>query len=217
MKLKIPAILLLLLIFLISGGSIVEAQQRPTPTTIPPTSTPTAVPPTATPTVAPSATPTGDTGGTANPAAAQTATKGILRGTVYEDTNGDGKCQGTGEPILTGITIQFAGGPNQETLTQTSVDDGTFSLAADFGTWQISAIPPTGSAVTSEKTQTVTIDTRQQVVNVDFCVSAVRALLPESGAAADPGSPLLYIALVGAFLVVTGVGLHWRKRVVPEK
>lgn len=145
---------------------------------------------------------------------------GSIRGTIYNDTNGDGKCSGTNEPVLTGVPIEFISNDGQTVLYLQSGSDGTYGLvAAGFGTWQVSAKPPANYAVTSAKTLSVFISEEQQLsLGNDFClrqasgstINPAPVVLPESGA---PAAPVLWLAaIVGLFLMGVGVLLQIRGR-----
>jgi hypothetical protein len=148
--------------------------------------------------------------------------RGSIRGTVYEDKNADGKCVGTGEPGLPGVTIEFVSTDGETVVFLGSGDDGTYGLvAAGLGTWTVTAKPPEGWAVTSQNSIEAFLDTdRNLILGVDFCVvrgtgtsgtaSSGAVVLPESGAAV---SPVLIAALIsGSSLVFAGAGLEWRRR-----
>ena len=151
-----------------------------------------------------------------------TGNRGSIRGTVYEDRNADGKCVGTGEPGLPGVTIEFVSTDGEAVVYLGSGDDGTYGLvAAGLGTWTVTAKAPEGWTVTSQNPIEAFLDTdRNLLLGVDFCVVRVTAIagdgvtgvvvLPESGAAA---SPALIAALIsGSSLMVAGAGLEWRRR-----
>jgi hypothetical protein len=154
--------------------------------------------------------------GTNPPAAAgQTDVRGSIRGTVYEDTDGDGLCHGTDEPVLPGIPVEFRMEGSQESLFLESGDDGTYGLVAvGMGTWHVSAAPPTGYAVTSSKTLSVSLtESEKLVLNVDFCVSeagAIQVLLPESGATTGGFSVFTALVMIGMLFVLLGIGFRWR-------
>ena len=143
---------------------------------------------------------------------------GSIRGTIYNDTNGDGKCSDTGEPVLVGVPIEFISNDGQTILYLQSGSDGTYGLvAAGFGTWQVSAKPPANYAVTSAKTLSVFISEEQQLsLGNNFClrqasgstIIPVPVVLPQSGA---PAAPALWLAaMIGLLLVGVGVVLHGR-------
>jgi hypothetical protein len=151
--------------------------------------------------------------------------RGSIRGAVYDDRNADGKCVGTGEPGLPGVSIEFVSTDGETVVFLGSGDDGTYGLvAAGLGTWTVTAKPPEGWAVTSQNPIEAFLDTdRNLILGVDFCVvkgagaSGVGAVagtgvivLPESGGAV---SPALVAALTsGSSLVFAGAGLEWRRR-----
>lgn len=143
--------------------------------------------------------------------------RGSIRGTVYEDKNADGKCVGTGEPGLPGVTIEFVSTDGETVVFLGSGDDGTYGLvAAGLGTWTVTAKPPKGWAVTSQNPIEVFLDTnRNLILGVDFCVvkgtgTTGAVVLPESGAVISPA--LVGALIAGSSLVVAGAGLEWRRR-----
>jgi hypothetical protein len=78
---------------------------------------------------------------------AQAQSSGAIRGTVYSDTNSDGVCVGTGEPVLAGVPIQLVTADGQTVVNLESGSDGTYGMvAAGFGTWNVTALPgPAGN------------------------------------------------------------------------
>lgn len=148
--------------------------------------------------------------------------RGSIRGTVYEDKNADGKCVGTGEPGLPGVTIEFVSTDGETVVFLGSGDDGTYGLvAAGLGTWTVTAKPPEGWAVTSRNPIEAFLDTEQNLIlGVDFCVVKGTAIagagatgvvvLPESGATVS--SALIVAMISGSSLMIAGAGLEWRRR-----
>lgn len=184
-----------------------EAQEiRPTPTnegggaaTPPPGETVTPIPPTATPV----------------PSTGASPADGSIRGTLYEDKNGDGQC-GASDPILAGIPIQFVSNDGQTTVYLQSGDNGTYGLVgAGYGTWQVSADPPAPWVVTSAKTVQAFIGSEQKVaLNINFCLANIEnirsnVVLPVSGTAAS-NAPFFIAAVVGLGLLFVGLGLRRR-------
>ena len=147
---------------------------------------------------------------------AQSNQDGSIRGTIYDDQNADGKCVGTGEPTLTGVTIKFVTADAKNVIYLESGDDGTYGLvAAGLGTWTVSAEPSSGRVVTSQDPISVFLSAEQRLVlNVDFCIAGSGTtppvtVLPESGASV---APILLAALVtGGGLVAVGAGLEIRR------
>jgi hypothetical protein len=200
----------LFLLFGLSQIAPLEAQEiRPTPTnegggatTPPPGETVTPIPPTATP--EPGTSPT-----SANPA------DGSIRGTLYEDKNGDGQCSAT-DPVLAGIPIQFVSNDGQTTVYLQSGDNGTYGLVgAGYGTWQVSADPPAPWVVTSAKTVQAFVGSEQKVaLNINFCLANIEnirsnVVLPVSGTAAS-NTPFFLAAVVGLGLLFVGLSLRRR-------
>lgn len=143
--------------------------------------------------------------------------KGSIRGTVYQDLNGDGQCVGKGEPVLAGVPIKFVANDGKTTLHLQSGEDGTYGLVgAGFGTWTVTAEPNNEWVVTSENPVEVFLGSEQLLVlGVDFCLAKVgtvppQTVLPESGAAIAP--VLLAAMTVGVGLSVAGFALEIRRR-----
>lgn len=164
-------------------------------------------------------------------------TRGSIRGTVYEDKNGDGMCSGTDDPIIAGIPIEFVSNDGQVTLYLQSGEDGTYGLvAAGLGTWTVTVRPPENYVVTSAASHQVLIDAENRVATgVDFCVRQRATgpgpggpggpgpkphhpvVLPESGAPAQtsneqPAAFLLVAAFVGILLISAGGVVTIRER-----
>lgn len=163
------------------------------------------------------------------------AQSGSIRGTVYQDTNGDGECVGTGEPTVQGVPVDIMSPGGENDLVLESGDDGTYGMvAAGLGTWTVSIAPTSGWIVTSNNYIEVFLSEEQPgVEGVDFCV--VRAgtvtppantptptstpvpgttppavLLPDTG---SPIAPLLLAALAGGTgLILAGLGFEWHRR-----
>jgi hypothetical protein len=141
--------------------------------------------------------------------------RGSIRGTVYEDRNGDGKCVNTGEPILAGIPINFVSNDGQWTTRLYSGENGTYGLvAAGLGTWNVTADPPAPWVVTSRKTVQAFLGENQRLVlGVDFCLSKTGTrppVLPAAGAAVSP--LFATAALVGLGLMGLGAGIEIRRK-----
>lgn len=140
--------------------------------------------------------------------------RGSIRGTVYQDLNGDGICVNTGEPILAGVPIQFVSGDT--TVYLQSGDNGTYGLvAAGLGNWTVTAQPGTGWVVTSKNPLQAFLNADQQVIlGVNFCVASsstpIKIVLPESGSGVAP--TLIAALLIGAGFIAAGAGLELRRR-----
>jgi hypothetical protein len=149
------------------------------------------------------------------PETAGPADDGSIRGTIYEDLNGDGKC-GPGDPILAWIPIQFVSDDGGRTTAYLqSGDNGTYGLvAAGYGDWNVSADPPAPWVVTSAKTVKVSLSREQNLaLNVDFCLANIetvqrRVTLPQAGAPLASMAVALFAVLGMAFM---GLGLGWRR------
>jgi len=141
--------------------------------------------------------------------------RGSIRGTVYQDLNGDGKCVNTGEPILAGIPIQFVSNDGKTSLFLQSGSNGTYGLvAAGLGTWSVSAKPSADWVVTSKNPLEAFLGTNQLLVlGVDFCLAKAGTaivVLPDSGALLAP--VLVLATALGSMFVVAGAGLEIKRR-----
>lgn len=149
-------------------------------------------------------------------AIAQEEVRGSIRGTVYNDLNGDGKCGSTtGEPTVVGVPIEFVSNDRKTVVYLETGDDGTYGLvAAGLGTWSVSAKPSSDWIVTSANPLSVFLGTDQRLVlGVDFCIAKVGTIitvLPKSGAGLAPA--LLASFLVGGTFVAAGLALEVKRR-----
>ena len=143
---------------------------------------------------------------------AQTAVKGAIRGTVYQDANADGVC-GAGDPTLAGVRIDFTpeGGQTMSLLT---TSDGSYGLASIIlGAWQVTVWPSTGWVTTSQQTLAVVLTSEQNTAeNVNFCLAQQStsggdgsSTLPESGVFAPP--KFLAAAAASIVLMLAGIAL----------
>ena len=147
---------------------------------------------------------------------------GFIQGRVYKDVNGDGHCVNTGiagEEPVPNVNVQFTNSDGNVVITHYSGPEGIFGLVrAGFSWWEVTVLPPTGWVVTSEPTIYVPVfEDSLSHDDVNFCLSEgaparVVALLPESGAAANSG--LTIAALTGLVLLLGGVGLEIRRRLI---
>lgn len=161
---------------------------------------------------------------------AEPISRGSIRGLVYTDANGDGKCVNTGlvgEAPAAGVTLEFVSSDEKTIITHVSAENGGYELAAAGESyWRVTAQPPAGWVVTSPNPLYVPIypDT-PLALDVNFCVQKLTAvpaplplpavpgtttLLPESGASANTGS--LWLAFGGLTFVLVGLGLYWREK-----
>lgn len=214
-KSKISLMLgLALLLFASLTLPAAQAQEQPTPTNTP-WPTPTNI---------------------AQPAA---VTHGSIRGMVYADVNGDGKCVGTGvagETAVAGVTIQFTSSDEKTIITHTTAENGAYELAgAGESYWRVTAQPPAEWIVTSENPLYAPIYPNTLLAaDVNFCVQKGTAVypliptlaftpaagdyvLPEAGASANPAvptapaAPTAPITLLAFFsLGLIALGLIWR-------
>lgn len=161
---------------------------------------------------------------------------GSIRGAVYEDVNGDGKCVNTGvagENPVANVNLEFTNTGGDWKVNLYSGSNGTFGLvAAGFGYWRVTAQPNSDWFVTSQNPVVVAIDTDKTVAqDVNFCVSRglynpmlpvqpippiyiPPVVLPESGAPANAagGMGTAVFALVALGLMTAGIGLEWQRR-----
>lgn len=189
-------------LFLLLGslGAAPAVAQRPTPTTIP-TQEPTAV---------------------ATPSASTDSNDGSIRGTVYEDQDGNGVC-GAEDPTVSDIPLQFVSNDGNTALYLKSGADGTYGLvAAGYGTWQVSADPPAPWRVTSANPRQLFLSTSDRTaLNINFCLRSGTTtevadgvvLLPTAGASATTSAvPFLVAGLLGVFFIAAGLGLKLKGR-----
>lgn len=149
--------------------------------------------------------------------------RGTIRGAVYQDVNGDGRCVNTGvsgEVPVPGVNVEFVSSDEETVVTLFTGDDGTYGLvAAGQSVWRVTAKPdPAKWVVTSENPRSVPLlDVASlEQLNIDFCVaSPARAVivLPKSGAAAGPLNMVTAVAaLLGVGVFALGLGMEWRRR-----
>ena len=149
-------------------------------------------------------------------AMAQEEARGSIRGTVYNDLNGDGKCgSSTAEPTVVGVPIEFVSSDGKTIVYLETGDDGTYGLvAAGLGTWSVSAKPSTDWVVTSANPLSVFLGTDQRLVlGVDFCIAKVGTIitvLPKSGGEIAPA--LLTAFLIGGSFAAAGLALEMKRR-----
>lgn len=210
-QVKISFILGLVLLLLASVTQAQEPQPtptntpRPTPTNLPP---PTNPPPT--------------TGG---------SIQGSIRGVVYADVTGNGRCVNTGvagETAVPNVSIEFVSSDEKTVITHTSGANGVFELAAAGESyWRVTAKPPAGWVVTSENPRYAPIYPETPLATgVNFCVMQVTAvplpipptsglLLPDSGATANSTPTIsLWMAIAGLGLILAGLILHRQQKKV---
>lgn len=103
--------------------------------------------------------------------------QGTIRGTVYLDVDGDGRCVNskvTGELPIPNIDLTFVSLSGGQSATLYSGSNGTYGLpSAGQGTWMVTAVPnPALWKVTSTNPIQVTVSESAGLVqlNVDFCV-----------------------------------------------
>ena len=126
---------------------------------------------------------------------------GSIRGTVYIDSNSDGRCGPEfGDPTHPGVPIEFVSNDGNFTTYLQSGDNGTYGLvAAGLGTWQVSARPNANDfVVTGTTTRAVFIGEEEPLaLGVDFCI------VPTSGGTIPGGglgviAPITHLPTAGA-------------------
>lgn len=161
---------------------------------------------------------------------------GSIRGAVYQDVNGDGRCVNTGVPgegPVAGVDLEFTNTGGDYSVTLYTGENGTYGLvAASYGYWRVTAKPSSEWIVTSQNPVVVAVDgDKPLALDVNFCVfrgfhqpgfpilypvQTFPAVLPESGAPAEQGAGgvTAVVALLGLSLIVAGVGMEYRRRTV---
>lgn len=145
---------------------------------------------------------------------------GSIRGTVYLDKDGDGKCTGEEkEPVHAGTPIEFVSNDGKYTTFLQSGSNGTYGLvAAGYGTWKVSARPNANDfVVTSKPTLNVFISKESPLaLGIDFCIREKKgvttpAVLPAAGGAA---SNVGFVVALGAgfSLLAAGAFVEGRRR-----
>ena len=190
-----------------------QATPRPTPTNVPP-------------------------GGSGNPPPEADGTdgRGSIRGTVYNDLNGDGSC--ATEPALGGVPIKFVSDRGDTTVFLQSGENGTYGLvAAGLGTWTVTAEPGAGWIVTSKNpVQAFIGEESNLVLGVNFCVAEGSTtdntgsdndgsgnsgsgqprpnprsvIMPTAGASVAPA--LVTTGATGIALFLAGAGIEFNRR-----
>lgn len=161
---------------------------------------------------------------------------GSIRGTVYLDVGQDGNC--TGDPVISGIPIEFTSNDGGTTVYLSSGANGTYGLvAAGLGTWQVSVVPPAGYVAVSTPTTSVFLSADTPVATgVDFCISttdgtttetttgttsggsagtgqsSAPVVLPASGEASNSSGWLIGLGVVGLALIGAGLFIQARRR-----
>lgn len=126
--------------------------------------------------------------------------RGTIRGTIYLDIDGDGRCLNNnlaGEVPIPGIDLTFATLDGNQNVMLYSGSNGTYGLpSAGQGIWLVTAVPnPALWTVTSANPIQVELSENAGLVqlNVDFCVKAAAGVslptarlqtLPENDASA---------------------------------
>jgi hypothetical protein len=167
---------------------------------------------------------------------------GTIRGAVYQDVNGDGKCVNTGvageEPIA-GVSLEFVSSDEVHVIHLYTGENGTYGLAnAGFSNWKVTAQPSSDWVVTSTNPQYALIDhDNPEKTDVNVCLAKVgywygpvypvnpiypggqvppSMVLPESGAPATTNNLTVLLtavaALGGLSICMVGVGLEVKRR-----
>ena len=166
--------------------------------------------------------------------AASAQDNGSIRGAVYQDVNGDGRCINTGVPgegPVAGVDLEFTNTGGDYSVTLYTGENGTYGLvAASYGYWRVTAKPSSEWIVTSQNPVVVAVDgDKPLALDVNFCVfrgffhpiypvwqhgQTLPAVLPESGAPAGQsgGGATAVIALLALTFIAAGVGLEYRRR-----
>lgn len=182
-----------------------------------------------TPTNTPRPTPTNMAPPTSPPPAPSANVQGSIRGVVYADVTGNGRCVNTGvagETAVPNVPIEFMSSDEKTIITHTSGENGVFELAAAGESyWRVTAKPPAGWVVTSENPRYAPIYPETPLAtDVNFCVMRVTAvplpapptsgiLLPDSGAPANSAANIsLWLAIAGFGLILVGLFLQRQQR-----
>ncbi|MCZ7672544.1 MAG: hypothetical protein M5U34_38145 [Chloroflexi bacterium] len=101
---------------------------------------------------------------------------GTVRGFVYLDVNGDGRCVNTGvagEEAVVGIPVEFVSSDEKHTITNTSAINGAYELAgAGLSYWRVTAKPDNNWVVTSQNPLYAPVtEENLAAVDVNFCVA----------------------------------------------
>ena len=109
--------------------------------------------------------------------------RGTIRGAVYLDVNGDGRCVNSnvaGEVPVPGIDLTFVTLSGYQNAALYSGSNGTYGLpSAGQGIWTVTAVPqPSLWTVTSANPIRVQLDTTTglEQLNVNFCVAAAQGV-----------------------------------------
>jgi hypothetical protein len=131
----------------------------------------------------------------------QSAGVGFIRGTVFDDADGDGQ-RGEDEEGLSGVQLTFRAGDAEHSVT--SRDDGSYAFSGSTTTWLISVTSPEGYVAAEAPREVSITSAGEEITGVDFPLRAADETgkaLPASGAALAPG---LVVGVLGALF---GVGL----------
>lgn len=156
-------------------------------------------------------------------ALAQDDSHGSIRGGVYVDVNGDGKCVGTGvagEVGVANVPLTFTNSDGKLVMNHTTGSDGTFGLVSvGQSYWTVVVKPASGWKVTSAPTLFALIDKNNKVAeNVNFCIQSTtapaggRTTLPQAGGAVGAGLTAV-VATLSLLLITLGLILQTRRKV----
>jgi hypothetical protein len=168
--------------------------------------------------------------------------RGTIRGSVYQDVNGDGLCVNTGvagEEAVAGVSLEFVSSDGNHTIHLYTGENGTYGLAnAGFSNWKVTATPNSDWVVTSVNPLYANINNdNPEALDVNFCVAKVgywtgpvypvhpiypggqvppSVVMPESGAPAVASNYTALLTAVVAFggliFIMLGVGLELKRR-----
>lgn len=98
--------------------------------------------------------------------------KGSIRGTVYQDLDGNGVCGGS-DTQISNFAVVFSTPDGLNSIQLRTGSDGTYGLVGvDFGEWIVTAVPPSSSwRITSANPIKVNVTENDLVkTDIDFCV-----------------------------------------------
>ena len=152
---------------------------------------------------------------------AQEEGSGTIRGGVYVDVNGDGKCVGTGvagEVGVANVPLTFTNSDGKIVMDHTTGSDGTFGLVAvGESYWTVAVKPGTGWKVTSSPTLFALINTNNKMTeNINFCIQSTTqtgrqtTVLPQAGGEVGAGLTAV-VATFALLFIALGLILQARR------
>jgi len=137
--------------------------------------------------------------------------RGNINGRVYNDLDGNGVCEGTGEPGVGGIVIQATSLEGNEMAVTTNSDGKDQLTTVAFGTWTVRVDTGDSWRVTSSRERQVVVnEENREPSGVDFCITQQQSVPPDSGA--PIAQPMAIAALAGVGLLAVGFVLLWLGR-----